>query len=546
MLRRTPLVTRRFVHLMKRKLDTATSDGRPTPGMGSIILNPREKQFKALLLDVARGIPAKPEPVALRWAGGWVRDKLLGTESHDIDVAISCMTGEAFTRELVAFCNDAANRDRHGISEGDIGNLHKVAANPDKSKHLETVTTRMFGLEVDFVNLRKETYTEDSRNPQMEFGTAEEDALRRDATVNALFYNIHTSEVEDFVGGLRDMDQKLIRTPLEPLQTFKDDPLRVLRLVRFASRLGFTIDPSAEKTMSAPDVLEALRLKISRERVGVEVEKMLKGKHPRDSLHLIDRLQLYQAIFTDPSRTNLPSPDLSRWSTAYECMNHLTTNTTPGSIYHVLVRTEEEAYFCWILTAILPWEVLELPEEKIKGSQTLPIATLAAREGIRASNKLCDIVTATHRNRKEIQMLKKAVCDNEPYVKERDRMGMAVRRWDTRVGNWRPQVLAAALAEVMTCAEPGSVKSRDEVLSGWQKFLDHLEELDVLDAPALKKIIDGKTLSKALGVKPGPWMTSALDVCVAWQLRNPGVTDTTEAVEEVRQRAKELGITLSK
>lgn len=141
-------------------------------------------------------------------------------------------------------------------------------------------------------------------------------------------------------------------------------------------------------------------------------------------------------------------------------MNHLTTNTTPGSIYHVLVRTEEEAYFCWILTAILPWEVLELPEEKIKGSQTLPIATLAAREGIRASNKLCDIVTATHRNRKEIQMLKKAVCDNEPYVKERDRMGMAVRRWDTRVGNWRPQVLAAALAEVMTCAEPGSVKSK--------------------------------------------------------------------------------------
>lgn len=514
--------------------------------MGSIILNPLEKQFKALLVDVARGIVDRPEPVDLRWAGGWVRDKLLGTESHDIDVAINCMTGEAFTKELVDFCSEPGNRERHGISDGDIGNLHKVAANPDKSKHLETVTTQIFGLDVDFVNLRKETYTVDSRNPQVEFGTPEEDALRRDATVNALFYNIHTSEVEDFVGGLRDLDEKLIRTPLEPLQTFKDDPLRVLRLVRFASRLGFTIDPTAEKTMSDPEVLEALRLKISRERVGVEVEKMLRDKNARESLHLIHRLQLYQAIFTDPSRTNLPSPNLSNWSAAYDCMHHLSANTTPGSIYNVLVRTEEDTYFCWILTAILPWEVLDLPEQKVKGSQTLPIATLAAREGMKASNKLCDIVTATHRNRKEIETLKKAVCDGVPYVKERDRMGMAIRRWDTRVGNWRPQVLAAALIEVMVRAEPGSETSRDEVLNEWQKFLDHLDDLDVLDAPSIKKIIDGKTLSKALGVRPGPWMTAALDVCVAWQLRNPGITDTAEAIEEVRQRAEELGILLSK
>lgn len=75
------------------------------------------------------------------------------------------------------------------------------------------------------------------------------------------------------------MQKKLIRTPMEPLQTFTDDPLRVLRLVRFASRLQFTIVPDTQNAMARSSVLEALKLKISRERVGIELEKMLKGTH---------------------------------------------------------------------------------------------------------------------------------------------------------------------------------------------------------------------------------------------------------------------------
>jgi tRNA nucleotidyltransferase/poly(A) polymerase len=130
---------------------------------------------------------------------------------------------------------------------------------------------------VDFVNLRRETYTAESRNPVVEFGTAEEDALRRDASVNALFYTLGTGQVEDFVGGLGDLREGLIRTPMEPLQTFLDDPLRVLRLVRFASRLGFRIDAQAEEVMGDERVLGNLRVKISRERIGVELEKMMKG-----------------------------------------------------------------------------------------------------------------------------------------------------------------------------------------------------------------------------------------------------------------------------
>lgn len=263
---------------MKRKLSQAS-----TSMMTTLQLDPRERQLKSLLVDAAAYIDKAEDKtldqkLVLRWAGGWVRDKLLGRPSHDIDVAINCMTGEVFGNRLRDFCDVPENIDRHSLRKEDIGNLHKIEKNPDKSKNLETATVRIFGLDVDFVNLRTETYVEDSRNPQMEFGTAEEDARRRDATVNALFYNIHTDEVEDFVGGLEDMQAKVIRTPMEPFQTFMDDPLRVLRLVRFASRLGFAIEPSAKECMGNQSVLKALRVKISRERVGIEVEKMLRGE----------------------------------------------------------------------------------------------------------------------------------------------------------------------------------------------------------------------------------------------------------------------------
>jgi tRNA nucleotidyltransferase (CCA-adding enzyme) len=248
--------------------------------MTEIKLTQQESQLRVLLLDVARFIDESKEikgRLELRFAGGWVRDKLLDIPSHDIDTAINAMTGSSFTLKLKLFLEDPKNMAKHGLEIKDVGNLHKIAANPEKSKHLETVTTKIMGFDVDFVNLRKETYNEHSRNPQMEYGTALEDAQRRDATVNALFYNLHTDKVEDYTGGLNDMQSKIMRTPLDPYQTFKDDPLRILRLIRFASRLGFSIHAKSEACMGDPEILSALRQKISRERIGTEVEKMLKG-----------------------------------------------------------------------------------------------------------------------------------------------------------------------------------------------------------------------------------------------------------------------------
>ena len=278
----------RFVFAKRKALDNKARKGAVDKYIQStakssmdkqhIQLTAREEILKSFLLDVSNYIATQGRPKPdLRFTGGWVRDKLLGTASDDIDISISSMTGYEFGLLMKAFLG--SSEDVASLySKHFVGNLAKIEANPERSKHLETVTTRFMGLHIDLVNLRKEKYSEDSRNPTMEFGTPKDDADRRDATVNALFYNLQTSQVEDFTeGGLRDLKRKVLKTPLPPHETFKDDPLRVLRSIRFASRLGFQIDPEDEIAMSDKSIQDALRLKISRERIGIEIVKMLRG-----------------------------------------------------------------------------------------------------------------------------------------------------------------------------------------------------------------------------------------------------------------------------
>jgi tRNA nucleotidyltransferase (CCA-adding enzyme) len=206
------------------------------------------------------------------------------------------MNGEPFAQHLKNYM----------ISNGfKMSHVSKISVNPEKSKHLETATARIFDLDVDFVNLRSETYHEDSRNPMIEFGTPLEDALRRDITINALFFNLHTDQVEDFTGhGLKDLECGIIRTPLSALNTFLDDPLRVLRVIRFASRFNYNLSEDIMEAVKDPSLRIAFDRKISRERIGVEMEKMLKGPHPHRSLQIINDFGFYDLIFKLPDQAN--------------------------------------------------------------------------------------------------------------------------------------------------------------------------------------------------------------------------------------------------
>ena len=229
---------------------------------------------------VVNSIKLNGQTTIARVAGGWVRDKMLNKESDDIDIALDNQSGVEFAQGI--------NNYLQSIGE-EVRTLCVIQANPDQSKHLETANIRVFGCDIDCVNLRAETYTETSRIPEMRFGTAIEDALRRDFTINSLFYNLITKQIEDFTGnGINDLHSGIIRTPLPPLTTFTDDPLRVLRAIRFASRYIFTLDNELAITASSSQIISALKFKVSRERVLNEFMGMLNPKgHPYVALNML-------------------------------------------------------------------------------------------------------------------------------------------------------------------------------------------------------------------------------------------------------------------
>ncbi|KAF2664864.1 poly A polymerase C-terminal region-like protein [Microthyrium microscopicum] len=503
--------------------------------MASIVLDEVEKTFRTLLLDVVKFIEETPNiessnvslpeklakaPLTIRWTGGWVRDKLIHVPSKDIDVAINKMTGYQFAMCIKNFLELPHVSEKYGKKPL---KLHKIEANPDKSKHLETTTIRLFDLDIDFVNLRKETYTEESRNPQVEFGTPEEDALRRDATINAMFYNIHTSSVEDFTNrGLEDLKNGIIRTPLDPRTTFLDDPLRVLRLIRFATRYGYEIDEDSRKSMASKDIKKALMAKITRERVWTELEKMLRGPDPKAALKYVHDLGLYEVVFVDPSNPDFYHPDLVNWSTVYSLVDEIIheTSISTQTIKAIAVHDKESEFIAWMIASLVPWtDAPEAPPLK-SGRAAPPMIATVAKEGLKTTSKLWDLYTLSVQHMEAIRTFK------SKSSLARDSLGMAIRKWGP---TWTQQVLFSMVHEVME--EPDKKMG---ILKAYSEFLNKCKAMNLLEAYSFKPLLDGKQLAAALSTKPGVWMKTALDVVMAWQLRNPENTDKDAVLEQVR------------
>ena len=202
--------------------------------------------------------------------GGYVRDCFLGRPNTDIDIVVEG-SGIALAEAVAA----------------------KVHTRVSVFKNFGTAMLHYKGIEVEFVGARKESYHRDSRKPIVEDGTLEEDQLRRDFTINAMAFSLCKEDfgaLVDPFGGIRDLASGIIRTPLQPEQTYSDDPLRMLRAIRFAAQLStpehpFTIVPESLQAMRTM----ASRLKIlSSERIVEEVNKMLLTARPSMAFRLMD------------------------------------------------------------------------------------------------------------------------------------------------------------------------------------------------------------------------------------------------------------------
>jgi len=270
--------------------------------------------------------------------GGYVRDLLLGRKSPtDID-----------------FVTESS-----GI---ELAQAVAKSINPEtKVSIFKTYGTAMFryeNLELEFVGARKESYSADSRNPQVEQGTLEDDQKRRDFTVNAMAISLNKDnfgELIDPFNGMEDMEQKILRTPLEPVQTYSDDPLRMMRAIRFASTLGFSIE---QKSLEAIEK-EAKRIEIiTVERIMVEFNKIMLSEKPSVGLEIMKKTGLL----------NIVLPEL----TALEGIEEVEGQKHKDNFWHTLEVVDnisKNTDNLWLRWAALLHDVGKAPTKKyVKGT----------------------------------------------------------------------------------------------------------------------------------------------------------------------------------
>ena len=210
--------------------------------------------------------------------GGYVRDRLLDrNQPKDIDV-VCVGSGIELAREV-----------------GRLTGRSKVQV----FKNFGTAMLRTEDLELEFVGARRESYDRNSRKPVVEDGTLADDQNRRDFTINALALSLNRDDYGDLLdpfGGVEDLHSKLIRTPLDPDVTYSDDPLRMMRAIRFATQLGFVIYPESFEAIRRNRERLAI---ISFERITAELNKIMLARRPSVGLYLLDRAGLLDYILPE-------------------------------------------------------------------------------------------------------------------------------------------------------------------------------------------------------------------------------------------------------
>jgi poly(A) polymerase len=209
--------------------------------------------------------------------GGYVRDQLLNRETKDIDI-VAIGSGIDFAKKTAK----------------------KLKSSTVKVfKSFGTAMIIVDDIEVQFVGARKESYRSNSRNPKVETGTFEEDQKRRDFTINALAISLNSKDYGQLIdpfNGLNDLKNKILKTPLDPNLTFSDDPLRMMRAIRFSSQLNFKIEKETLNAISK----NADRIKIvAQERITEELNKIILSSRPSSGFKLLEETGLLKIIFPE-------------------------------------------------------------------------------------------------------------------------------------------------------------------------------------------------------------------------------------------------------
>lgn len=394
----------------------------------------------------------------------------------------------------------------------------------------KTYGTAMFrygGLDLEFVGARKESYNENSRNPEVEAGTLEDDQKRRDFTINAMAISLNKDtfgELIDPFDGVGNMEKKLLRTPLEPVQTYSDDPLRMMRAIRFATTLGFEIEKNSLEAITQ----EAERINIvTIERIMVEFNKIMLSEKPSIGLKLMK----------DTGLLNIIIPEL----TALEGIEEVEGQKHKDNFWHTLEVVDNisaHTQNLWLRWAALLHDIGKAPTKKfVKGTGW----TFHGHEflGSKMVKPLFQrLKLPLGQDMKYVQKMVKLSSRPIALVSD-DASDSALRRMLFDAGEDLEDLFTLCKADITT----KNAQRQERFKKNFEYVAQKIKEVEEKDhIRNFQPPITGEEIMEMFGLKPGREIGILKEKVKEAILEGVIANDKEEATAFVREEAKKIGL----
>ena len=483
--------------------------------MDKIILNDTETNCFKVIKDIL--IKNKCKTIC-RVAGGWVRDKLLGIESDDIDIALNDMKGS----KLASLINSELYPEKEKVGI--------IKQNEEKGKHLETATIKINDIWVDFSNLRSEK--------EEEIGTPLEDAQRRDLSMNSLFYNINEDKIEDWTKkGINDLKNGIIDTPIESEIIFKDDPLRILRMLRFALKYKFRISDNINNCIekNIEEYKKNYSNTISGERIEKELYKILKMENSSFAIAFLHKFNLLENVLQANKYTiNNKKNTFNKIVNIFIIGQYLYNNKDTYNIFDINMdedNFDKIDYGLLLLTLCFR----NIKEKTDKENNT--INYLILRDTLKTSNNI--IKENQIMNQKFDELL--SIINADGY----NRLTVGNILKEITYKNIIKLLYGCLSYEYVSIICPESLIdsiNEDELkplIEKYKKFFDFIKNENLLHADEIKPLFNGKEIMELFNIKPSKEVGLLINYLVETQIEEPNLKKD-EAVNLLTRKRKEF------